>query len=191
MGSSLNPWRYLAKAKSDTFLGSLYYLWLLVFNVSCREGFGQMDCEERVRGQMQRDSNWHPTCQRSAFQLTPRGGSRCWAATGSKWDDESANVVFEVWTRTGSGESKKTTQLHSGKIHGNVEVVKPQTTGASSVVSAVGICRYLGLGTTESRPFFQHCHHFLLLLFHTRNITGHLLNAFIQSASQDHVYIHF
>ena len=66
MGSSLNPWRYLAKAKSDTFLGSLYYLWLLVFNVSCREGFGQMDCEERVRGQMQRDSNWHPTCQRSA-----------------------------------------------------------------------------------------------------------------------------
>lgn len=37
-GSSLNPRRYLAKAKSDTFLGSLYYLWLLVFNVSCRRG---------------------------------------------------------------------------------------------------------------------------------------------------------
>lgn len=130
-----------------------------------------------------------PDVSRIRIQLTPRGRSRCWAVTGSKWDDESANVVFEVWTRTGSSEWKNTLQ---GKICGNAEVVKSQTTGASSGVSAVRSCRYLGLSTTESRPFFVIVISFLFyFLFYARNITGHLLNAFIQSASQDHVYIHF
>lgn len=135
-----------------------------------------------------------PDVSRICIQLTPRGRSRCWAATGSKWDDESANVVFEVWTRTGSSEWKNTLQ---GKIRGNAEVVKSQTTGASSGVSAVRSCRYLGLRTTESRPFFIVVISFsfsifyfmpehnrpLAECFYTKCLTGSCVHTFLTGAT--------